>query len=478
MSFDLIIKGGKAVFKNRTGFCDIFVKNGKITLIKQTAKTMASARRIIDARGLLVLPGIIDAHAHFRLRLGAGRYTADDFTTGSAAAACGGGTTFIDYTSQAPGESPLKGLKDRFKEAAGRTYTDFSFHCILTPPPVRLRRTGGGVTGWPDIKRLAKQMAAAMKAGIPTFKMFTAYGARGLMAGDAALFSALETAGKLGALICVHAENGPITDLLTSRYARLKNIKALPLSHPAFTETEAVGRVSALAAAACAPVYFVHLSARGSAAIIKAGRAMGLKVMGETCPQYLALNDSRFKGKGGHLYSCCPPLRARADNEALWRAAAAGELQVIATDNCTFTRAQKNSWGGDIQKLPMGLPGAQTLLAALYTFGVKAGHIKVERLVEMLCENPARIMGLYPRKGAIKPGADADFAIIDPKAGHRADWRAMSHNTDYSPWQGMKLYGFPKYTVLRGEIIAQNGKLSNPKKFPGKFLRRTKPQII
>ncbi|MCX5785358.1 MAG: dihydropyrimidinase [Elusimicrobia bacterium] len=464
MSFDLIIKGGKAVIKNRAELCDIFVKNGKIARIKKPSKNAIPAGRIIDARGLLVLPGIIDAHAHFRLRLGPGRYTADDFITGSAAAACGGVTTFIDYTGQGPGENLVKGLNDRIKGAAGRAYSDFSFHCMLT--------------GWDKLKKPAAQMAAVVKAGVPTFKMFTAYGARGLMAGDAALFSALETAKKLGALICVHAENGPIIDLLTERYAGTKGIKALPLSHPAFTETEAVGRVSVLAAAASAPVYFVHLSAGGSANIVKAARAAGLSVMGETCPQYLVLNDLLFKGKNGHLYSCCPPLRTKADNAALWRAAAAGELQVIATDNCTFTRAQKNAWGGDIRKLPMGLPGSQTLLAAVYTFGVKAGKIKIERLVEMLCENPARITGLYPRKGVISPGSDADFAIIDPKAGRKADWRTMSHNTDYSPWQGMKLYGFPKYTILRGKVIAQDGKLTTPKTPTGKFQRRMKPEIV
>lgn len=447
-----------------TVFCDIFVKNGKIALIKKPSKTTNTSSRIIDARGLLVLPGIIDAHAHFHLRLGPGRYTADDFTTGSAAAACGGITTFIDYTGQGPGKSLIKGLKDRVKEAAGHTYTDFSFHCMLT--------------GWEKLEKPARQMAEIIKAGVPTFKMFTAYGARGLMASDAALFSALKAAGKLGALICVHAENGHIIDLLTERYAGHKGISALPLSHPASTETEAVYRVSALAASSGAPVYFVHLSAGGSANIVRTARTLGFKVMGETCPQYLALNHLRFKGKDGHLYSCCPPLRTRADNAALWRAAAAGELQVIATDNCTFTRAQKNAWGGDIRKLPMGLPGAQTLLATAYTLGVKAGHIKIERLVEMLCENPARIMGLYPRKGVIKLGADADFAIIDPQASRKVDWRTMSHNTDYSPWQGMKLYGFPKYTILRGEVIAQDGKLTNPKNPIGQFQRRTKPEIL
>ncbi|HNW45015.1 MAG TPA: amidohydrolase family protein [Elusimicrobiales bacterium] len=463
MSFDLAILGGKVVSGGKSAYRDIFLRGGRIAAVLPAAKRAGAARRTIDARGLLVLPGIIDAHAHFRLSLGGGKYTADDFTTGSAAAACGGVTTFIDYTGQGPGESPLKGLKDRIREAAGRTYTDFSFHCMLT--------------GWNRMKDPSGAMAAAVRAGAPTFKMFTAYGARGLMSGDAEIFSALTAAQKLGALVCVHAENGPIIDLLTRRYAGLKSIKALPLSRPPFTEAEPASRITVFAAAACAPVYFVHLSTAGAAAVVAAARASGLKVMGETCPQYLALDESRLKGKEGHLYSCCPPLRTPDDNAALWAALAGGGLQVIATDSCTFTRAQKNAWGGDIRKLSMGLPGAQTLLAAAYTHGVKAKKITIEKMVELLCENPARIMGLAPRKGFIRPGADADFAIIDPSAATKADCRKMKHNTDFSPWQGMKLYGFPKYTLLRGEIIAESGELTDPKNFTGQFQRRTKPEF-
>jgi dihydropyrimidinase len=199
--------------------------------------------------------------------------------------------------------------------------------------------------------------------------------------------------------------------------------------------------------------------------------------MGETCPQYLALDESLFDGKYGYLYSCCPPIRTREDNTALWKAAAQGQLQVIATDNCTFTRAQKSAWKGDIRKLPMGLPGSQTLLAAAYTYGVKAGRISLERLVEMLCENPARIMGLRG-KGFIRPGFDADLALIDPACAVKADWRRFKHNTDYSPWQGKKLYGFPKYTILRGELVAESGELVSPRSFRGRFIRRVKPQII
>ena len=464
MYSDLVIKGGRAVIGGKAVQRDIFVKDGKIAALRPPSSTPVRALRVIDARNLLALPGVIDAHAHFRLRLGPDKYTADDFTSGSAAAACGGVTTFIDYTGQGPGESPLSGLKARIEEAAGKTYTDFSFHCVLT--------------GWEKMKDPAARMAEAMKAGAPTFKMFTTYGVRGLMAGDAALFSALEIARKIGALVCIHAENGAIIDLLTERYAGRMGIKALPLSHPPFTETEAVGRAAALAASAGAPVYFVHLSTGGAAAIVASARTAGLKILGETCPQFLALNEDRFKGRNGHLYSSCPPLRTKADNAALWAAIKKGTLQVIATDNCTFTRAQKNAWGGDIRKLPMGLPGAQALLAATYTFGVKAGKISLAKMVETLCENPARIMGLSGNKGFIRPGADADFAIIDPSASVMADWKKLKHNTDFSPWQGMKLYGFPKHAILRGEVIAEAGELSNPKRFTGQFQRRTKPEII
>ncbi|HAT72778.1 MAG TPA: dihydropyrimidinase [Elusimicrobia bacterium] len=462
MTADLLIKGGTVVSGGRSARRDIFASGGRITAVLPVCAA-ACARRVIDARGLLVLPGIIDAHAHFRLRLGPGKYTSDDFTSGSAAAAAGGTTTFIDYTGQGPGENLLAGLQARIKEAAGRTYTDFSFHCMLT--------------GWDKMKNPAARLAEAVKAGAPTFKMFTAYGARGLMSGDEAIIAALSAAKRLGALICVHAEDGQVIDMLTEAYAGLKNIKALPLSRPAFTETGAVGRVAALAAAADGPVYFVHLSSAGSSEIVAAARKAGLKVMGETCPQYLALDESRFKGKDGYMYSCCPPIRTKEDNARLWAAAKKGQLQVIATDNCTFTRAQKNAWKGDIRKLPMGLPGAQTLLATAYTYGVKAGKISVEKMVQLLCENPARIMGLQ-NKGFIRPGADADFALIDPSASVKADWRKMRHNTDFSPWQGQKLYGMPKYTILRGSIIAESGELTAPGQFPGQFQRRVKPQII
>ncbi len=463
MNFELAITGGRVASGQGVARRDVFVSAGRVAAVLPPSGRKPEAARIIDARGLLVLPGIIDPHVHFRLKTGPGNYTSDDFRTGSAAAVCGGVTTFIDYTGQGPGESPLKGLRARLKEAEGRCYADFSFHCMLT--------------GLDRMPAPEKRMKEAVRAGAPTFKMFTAYGARGLMSDDAALARAFAAARELGALICVHAENGPVIDLLSDIYAPRMGIRALPMSRPDFTETEAVGRVARLAAAAKAPVYFVHLSSAGSAAIVAGARKDGAGTMAETCPHYLVLDDDLLRGPRGHLYSCCPPLRSAADNEGLWKALSAGELQVLATDNCTFTSAQKGAWGGDVRRLPMGLPGAQTLLAAAYTYGVRPGKITLPRLVKVLCENPARIMGLAG-KGFIKPGFDADFAVIDPSAAVKTDWRRLRHNTDYSPWQGRELYGFPKYTVLRGELVAESGSLVFPEKPRGRFLRRAKPRLI
>lgn len=463
MDFELAITGGRVVSGLGLARRDVFVSGGRVAAVLAPSARKPRAGRVIDASGLLVLPGIIDAHVHFRLKVGPGKYTSDDFVTGSAAAVCGGTTTFLDYTGQAPGESPLKGLRARVKEAEGRCYADFSFHCMLT-----------GMDRMPDPE---KRMKEAVRAGATTFKMFTAYGGRGLMSDDAAIARALTAAGELGALICVHAENGPVIDLLSDIYAPRMGIRALPMSRPDFTETEAVGRVARLAAVAKAPVYFVHLSSAGSAAIVAGARKAGARVMAETCPHYLVLDDGLLRGPRGHLYSCCPPLRSAADNAGLWKALSDGDLQVVATDNCTFTSAQKGAWGGDVRRLPMGLPGAQTLLPAAYTYGVRSGRLTLPGLVRALCENPSRIMGLAG-KGFIRPGFDADFAIIDPSAAVKADWRRLRHNADYSPWQGRELYGFPKYTVLRGEVVAESGSLVSPKKFRGRFLRRETPQFI
>ena len=462
MKCDLIIKGGLAVLEHGPVRADIFISGGKIRRVAKPANRTCDAARVIDARGLIVLPGIIDAHVHYSLHLDGGKITADDFYSGSAAAACGGVTSVIDYTGQGPGIPLLTGLRERIEEAEGLMHVDYGFHSV--------------VPSWKKLLNPAAQIKELMTVGVTSFKFFTAYESRGLMASDAELFEALEASRHNGALICVHAETGGIVDLLVERRRHEKHTgaDAHRLSRPDFTEWEAVGRALVLAGRTGGNIYFVHLSSGISAELIAGARGAGVRALGETAPQYLVLKDSLFKREDGHLYATCPPVRTPSDSKALWTALGNGAVGVIATDSCTFTRLQKGQWGGDIARLYMGLPGTQTLLPLIYTFGVKQGRIKLSGLARALSSNPAKVMGLYPRKGVIKPGSDADLAIIDPSAAAAVDFRKLQHKTDYSPYQGMKLSGWAKYTILKGEVIAEEGQLTRPDRPAGQFLRRKK----
>ena len=460
MRYDLVIKGGLAVLESGPAPADIFISGGKIKRVSKPADKTCGAARVLNARGLIVLPGIIDAHVHYSLHLDGGKITADDFYSGSAAAACGGVTSVIDYTGQGPGVPLRAGLKERIEEAEGLMHVDYGFHAV--------------VPSWKKLADPAGQINDLMALGVTSFKFFTAYESRGLMASDAELFSALEVSRKSGALVCVHAETGGIIDLLVERLRHEKHpgADAHRLSRPDFTEWEAVSRALALAGRAGGNIYFVHLSSGISAGLIAKARAAGVRALGETAPQYLILRDSVFKRGDGHLYATCPPVRTPADSKALWAALNNGTVGVIATDNCTFTSKQKDEWAGDIARLYMGLPGTQTLLPLIYTCGVKQGRMKLSGLARTLSANPAKVMGLYPRKGVIKPGSDADLAIIDPSARKAVDFRKLQHKTDYSPYQGMKLAGWAKYTILRGEVIAEEGELTGPDRPSGRFLRR------
>ena len=465
MKYDLVIKGGLAVLENGPARTDIFISKGVIKRLSKPSNRAHNAARVIDAAGLIVLPGIIDAHVHYSLHLGGGAMTSDDFYSGSAAAACGGVTSVIDYTGQGPGVPLRTGLKERIEEAEGLMHVDYGFHAA--------------VPSWKKLYDPAAQIRELMGLGVTSFKFFTAYGSRGLMSSDAELFEALEVSKKSGALICVHAESGSLIDLFVERQKHEKRCgaEAHRLSRPDFTEWEAVNRALVLAGRAGGNIYFVHLSSGVSAELITGARARGVRALGETCPQYLILREELFKRKDGHLYATCPPVRTAGDAKTLWTALNKGALGVIATDNCTFTRRQKDQWAGDIGRLYMGLPGTQTLLPLMYTFGVKQGRIKLSGLARLLSSNPAKAMGLYPQKGVIRPGSDADFALIDPSASALVDFRKLKHNTDYSPYQGLKLSGWAKKTILRGEVIAEEGELLQPDRPAGRFLRRKKATL-
>lgn len=461
MKIDLALLGGTMVSDGKILHCDILVNKGKIISVKPHSDKTPNAKVTLILNNKIILPGIIDAHTHFHLKLG-NSYSSDDFDNGSAAAVCGGITTFIDYTGQPRGVGVSEGLEERLSDSEGKCYADYAFH--------------GMVTGFSEMKNPYQEIKKAVNAGVTTFKMFTAYAARELMSRDDEFYRMLEYTKELGALVCVHCENGYIADLLTDRFAPKKGISALPLSRPAFTEIESVGRIAQFAHALNAPVYFVHLSTAGSAAIVEMSRKMGIQAMAETCPQYLLLSNKLLKGKDGYLFSCCPPLRDKENNMPLWEALDSGIIKTIASDSCSISKVIKDKWKGDIRNLSMGLPGSQTLMPSIYTYGVKKGLITIQKMVEVFCENPAKIMGLK-NKGFIKKGYDADFAVIDPLKSIKVDCKKLKHNTEYSPWQGKTMYGFPDYTILRGKIVAENGELTS-KTPSGKYIKRAAPQII
>jgi dihydropyrimidinase len=292
------------------------------------------------------------------------------------------------------------------------------------------------------------------------------------MTSDAELYRALEVSRRTGALICLHAENGPVIDLLSARKYGAPGAGSLSFSRPPETEWSSAAAAAAWAAHTGGELHLVHVSHPLTVSIAAQARRLGARVYVETCPQYLALDESRLRRRDGHLYACCPPLRERAAPEGLWGQAADGAVDIIATDSCAFTRAQKDSGRGDILRLPMGIPGTATLLPLAYTLGVKKGRISLSRMTELLCSGPARVMGLYPRKGVIRKGSDADFALLDPRKAVTAAWRKLGHASDYSPYEGMRLYGFPVYTVLRGRIVMAKGKLSAPEAPGGLYISR------
>ncbi len=439
---DLVLKGGTIAGESGTYRGDIGIRDGKIAAIESPAVGIEGASTV-DAAGKLILPGAIDVHVHMEIPF-CGTVSSDDFTSGSIAAAFGGVTTMIDFAIQTAGESLAEAVARRKEVAAAKSAIDFGLHC--------------GITDWND--RTRGEMKELVDAGIPSFKLFMIYKEEGWMADDGIMFECFEEAASLGATVCVHAENPYIIDVFTRRSVDAGRTDAVQqaLSRPNFSESEAVQRAIFLASASGARVYIVHMSTSDAARVTEEWQACGYPVFTETCPQYLMLNNGAFEGPDGHLYATCPPIRYQEDCDYLWGAVADGSIQVVSTDHCSFTRKQKDMWGGDFRKIPFGLPGVETLLPILMTHGVNEGRLPLERLVEVLCSNPARLFGLYPRKGVIRVGSDADLIVIDPAREVRVSPGTLHMNCDYSPYEGDTLSGFPDVTVQRGRVIVRDGK--------------------
>ena len=448
-----LIRNGTVVTATECFAADVLVEDGIIAAIGQGL----GAEEVIDASGLLVMPGGIDVHTHMELPV-AGTVSADDFFTGTVAAAHGGTTTIIDFAEPADGQSLRAALEARVAAARPKVVVDYGLHMTI-------KRA--------DEPTLT-EMAALVEAGVTSFKCYMAYA--GLMLDDEALYKVLERSQRVGGRVSVHAENGHIIRHLVAKH--VAEGKLTPVwharSHPPEMEAEAVGRALDLAHLAKASLYVVHVSAASSLARIRAAQAQGSTVWAETCPQYLVLSQELYEepGLGATRYVMSPPLRTRSDQAALWRGLGTGSVQTVATDHCPFNlHGQKDAGRENFSLIPNGVGGVETRLPLLYHHGVNAGRISVNRFVDLVATTPARLFGLAGRKGCVAPGFDADIVLWDPGKEVTLSVSTLHQNVDYTPYEGDRVRGYPVLTMLRGKVIVRDGRFVG-KRGAGQFLRR------
>jgi dihydropyrimidinase len=451
-----IIRNGRIVTAVDDYRADILIDGEQIAVIGRSLDIQAD--RVIDAKGRLVIPGGIDPHTHMDLPFG-GTSSSDDFKTGTIAAAHGGTTTIIDFAVQYKGQALNQALDVWFQKAEGRTSIDYAFHLICTDlPDERL----------PELKSLIDQ-------GITSFKLFMAYPGVFLV-DDGTIFKAMTAAGEHGGLICMHAENGVVIDVLVKRALAQGHTapKYHALTRPTRAEAEGVHRAIAIAEIAKVPVYIVHLSSSDALEEVTRARDLGVPAFAETCPQYLFLDYSVYEGKGfeGAKYVMTPPIREKWNQEKLWRGLQYNDLQVVSTDHCPFCfKEQKELGRDDFSKIPNGGPGVEHRLSLVYNGGVASGRINVNRFVEIVSTAPAKIFGLFPRKGTIAVGSDADIVIFDPDEEMTISAKTHHMNVDYSAYEGMKVRGVTKTVLSRGELVIEEGKYVG-KAGRGQFLKR------
>jgi dihydropyrimidinase len=437
MNFDLVIQNGTIVTAEKTIQADLGIRDGKIAAIGQNLR----GRETFPARDRLVIPGGVDPHVHLQMPT-ATTVTSDDWASGSRAAAYGGTTTVIDFVEPEGGQTLLEALALRQAEADGQAHVDYNLHMTLTRA---------------DAETLA-QIPAVIAAGVPSFKLYTTY--EGFALGDDDLIAAFGAVGAAGGLVLVHSENDSIVrhSLAALRAQGKLAPQNHPQSRPALAEVEAIQRVILLARFANVPLYVVHISTeRGSLAVERA-RIHGQAVYGETCPQYLLLDENHSRAadpRESVKYICAPPLRQVRDQNALWNRLRNGGLQTVGTDHCAFNVAgQKEHGCDDFTQSPGGLPGIQARMALVHHFGVRAGWLTPEQWVSVCCAAPAQIFGLYPRKGSLEIGADADVVVFDPARRVRITQSLLRERVDYTPYEGLAVQGWVQATFLGGQLIA------------------------
>jgi len=431
--YDTVIKNGLLITSEATITADIGVRGESIAAIGLNL----SGAREIDATGCYVIPGGVDHHVHLQLPMGA-LVSADSFTSGTIAAACGGTTTIIDFATPQPEQSMLAALHARRAEADGKVAIDYGLH--MTIP------TWHGA----EAARL-DEIPSVLAAGCATFKMYQAYA--GYILEDEALFRSLQWVGQAGGRVVLHAETGPLLEML--RAQALAAGHTAPIWHertrPARLEATAIHRAAELAHLAHCPLFIFHVGCAEAVHEIVAARQRGIHIQGESCPQYLLLTaEEHLGGPGGERYVCAPPLRSAADQAAVWQALRDDDLQAISTDHCPWTLAQKIQ--PDFTTIPGGVSGIEARLALIHHFGVNQQRLSLQRWVQLCCTNPAQIMGL-PRKGVLAPGYDADLVIFDPQRQKTLTSASLHEKSDWTPYDGVTVTGWPRTVLLRGQVI-------------------------
>lgn len=453
-----ILRGGTIVSSSGMQKADVRIGGEKIA---EVGKDLFCADAdVIDAEGKLLFPGFIDAHTHFDLHV-AGTVTADDFYTGTKAALRGGTTTIVDFGTQYPGETLMEGLENWHKKAEGRCSCDYGFHM--------------SITDWNP--KISQEIDRMVEEGVTSFKLYMTYDTQ---VDDKTIYQILKRLNDVHGIAGVHCENSGIIAALQEEavHAGKMGVSSHPATRPAEAEAEAIHRLLFLAQLANAPVMVVHLTCEEGLKEILSARERGQEVYAETCPQYLLMNKQQYELPGfeGAKYVIAPPLRRPEDQEVLWKAVKERQVQIISTDHCSFTTKQKVLGLNDFRKIPGGMPGAETRGILLYSEGVRKGRIDEKDMCRLLCENPAKLYGMYPKKGVIAPGSDADIVVIDPKASDiiRADDQIQ--HVDYAPFEGLTVQGRTEMVFLRGQKVVENHQVI--KELSGQYIKRKAYQNI
>lgn len=449
-----LFRGGTVVSGTGCQKADVLAEGEKITAVGRNLK--AEDAETVDVTGRYLFPGFIDAHTHMDLEV-SGTVTADGFDTGTKAELAGGTTCIVDFATQNRGESLPYALARWHEKADGKASCDYGFHLALSD--------------WNE--QAGKDLKEAVADGVGSFKLYTTYDA--MAVDDKAIYEIFLRLKELGGIPGVHCENKGIIDarldMLLRKRGNRQNVADYPWTRPALAEAEAVSRILKIAACVDTPVIIVHLSSGEGYEEIRKARERGQQVFVETCPQYLLMDDSRYSlpAEEARRYMIAPPLRGKEDQDILWRALADGQIQTIATDHCSFTVKQKNAGKDDFSKTPCGMPGGEERPALIYHYGVNKGRLTLEQMCRCLAENPARLYRLYPEKGVIAPGSDADLVVWNPTEEWTLSAKSQQSAADYCPLEGTSLRGRAERVYLRGMLAAEKGVIL--REYEGRYVK-------